>query len=215
MTIVKLSAFPTAGSVLGTDELGLNEAGTTKKATATQIRTYVGTGLNNAAITATSGAYATDTYLAGSAITIPTAGAWVAGSFYRCGFDMTKTAAGTATLIITVRMGTLGTTGDAAITTMTWGAGTAVADSGWFEVVCTFRAVGGGTTALLKATGRLNHGLAATGLTTSGASGFSLQGNLSAGFNSTTQTIIGISVNGGASFSGGVETVIATLDKYQ
>ena len=156
--------------------------------------------------------YAADTYLAGSAITIPTAGAWRAGTRYRCVFDMAKTAAGVATPIITVRMGTLGTTADASVLALTFGAGTAAADTGIFELLLTFRTVGSGTAAVVQGVARCSHNLVATGLTSTGAGGVGILTGTSAGFNSTTQTVIGVSFNGGASFSGTCTLVQAALD---
>ena len=158
--------------------------------------------LSNASVSTVSSGYASDTYLAGSSITIPSAGLWKATSQYRLTFDMVKTAAGTATPAIVIRMGTLGTTGDAAILTFTFGAGTAAADTGIFDVVVTFRTVGSGTSAVIQGVACCSHALATTGLVSTGASGAGIIVGTSSGFNSTTQTIIGASFNGGASFSG-------------
>lgn len=162
---------------------------------------YVVGGLNNASTAAVSGGYAADTYLAGSGQTV-IAGAWKAGTNYYCSFDMTKTGAGTAAFTAIVRMGTLGTTGDAAILTLAFAVGTAVIDSGKFDVFVNFRTVGAGTSAVIAGWITCSHHLAATGLITTGASGFGQIVGTSAGFASTTQTIIGVSVNGGASFAG-------------
>lgn len=46
--------------------------------------------IRTAAVAAVSAGYAADTYLAGSGITIPVAGDWVAGEAYRCIFDMER-----------------------------------------------------------------------------------------------------------------------------
>lgn len=43
MADTKISALPAVGSVAGTNEFAVNEAGTSKKASATQITTYLGT----------------------------------------------------------------------------------------------------------------------------------------------------------------------------
>ena len=126
-------------------------------------------------------------------------------------FDVVKTAAGTAAFTAIIRMGTLGTTGDAAILTLAFATGTAVADTGRFEVVATFRTVGTGTSAVVQGFIACDHHLAATGLTTTGAAGDALILGTSAGFDSTTQTIIGISINGGTSFSGTNTQVQAEL----
>lgn len=162
---------------------------------------------------AVAGAYAADTYLAGSGITIPSAGDWQIGETYRCVFDMVKTAAGTAAFTIIVRMGTLGTTADAAILTLAFAVGTAVGDTGVFALLVNFRTVGSGTSAVLAGVVECRHSLAATGLVTTGASGIGIVTGTSAGFNSTTQTIIGLSINGGASFSGTNTLVQASLGK--
>lgn len=202
MADTKISALPAATALGATDQFAVVQSATSKSATSSVLRQYIGAGLSNAAVAAVSAAYAADTYLAGSAITIPVAGAWKVGTQYICRFDMTKTGAGTATFVITLRMGTLGTTGDASITTMTFAAGTAAIDSGVCTVVADFRSVGSGTSAVIQARAEWPHHLAATGLHSTGASGYGVILATSAGFNSTTQTIIGLSINGGASFSG-------------
>lgn len=164
----------------------------------------------NASVAAAGSAYAADTYLAGSAIAIP-AGAWKAGTQYQCTLDLTKTGAGTATPIFQVRMGTLGTTGDASIATLTFAVGTANADAGIVDIWVNFRSIGSGTAAVIQVGGRITHHLAATGLTTTGASGTGIILATSSGFNSTTQTTIGVSFNGGTSFSGTNTFVQSTL----
>lgn len=169
--------------------------------------------LTAASVATVSAAYAADTYLAGSGVTIPSAGDFAVAEQYICRFDMTKTAAGTAAFVITVRMGTLGTVSDAAILTFTFGAGTAAADTGLFEVLVTFQTVGSGTSAVIQGAASCIHHLAATGLVSTGASGVGIILGTSAGFNSTTPTVIGLSVNGGASFSGTNTIVQARLAK--
>lgn len=161
-----------------------------------------------------SGAFAADTYLVGSSIPVPTGG-FVLGARYSCTFDMVKTAAGTAAFTVTLRIGTAGTTADAAILTFAFAVGTAAVDTGTFEVFAHFRTVGAGTSAVLVGEIYCAHALAATGLISTGASG---QGQLvvvSSGFDSTiANTIIGLSVNGGASFSGTNTIVEAELHGF-
>jgi hypothetical protein len=164
-----------------------------------------------ASIASVSAGYASDTYLAGSTCTIPLAGGWLARAQYQCDFDMTKTAAGTAAFTIIVRMGTLGTTSDAAILTLAYAVGTAAADTGLFTVRVNFRTVGSGTSAVIQGISTCVHHLAATGLITTGASGTGIILSTSSGFNSTTQTKIGLSVNGSTSFSGTNTLVQARL----
>lgn len=145
-------------------------------------------------------AYAADTYVAGASLAIPS-GLVRALSMYYCCFDMTKTAAGTAAPTVIIRIGTAGTVADTARVTFTFAVGTGVADTGIFEVWAHFRSVG--AAAVLAGMCRCTHHLAVTGLTTTGASGTGIILSNSAPFDSTTPTsIIGVSFNGGASFSG-------------
>jgi hypothetical protein len=155
-----------------------------------------------------SGAYSTDTYLAGSCITIPTAGGWQAGTQYRLLFDMYKSAAGTAAFVIRIRIGTLGTTSDAVVLTLTFGAGTASIDYGIFELLLNFHSVG--ANAAISAVARCTHNLAATGLVSTGTAGVGVIRNDDE-FDSTTSTKIGVSINGGTSFSGTCSLVQAEL----
>ena len=172
--------------------------------------TYLASPATNVSVSTVSAGYASDTYLAGSSITIKEAGAWRVGQIYRCKFDMVKTAAGSATPIITVRMGTLGTTGDASIATITWAAGTAAADTAMIEILISFRTVGGGTSAVVQVIGTAYKQLTTTGFTNTTTNIATIL-STSGGFNSTTQTIIGLSFNGGASFSGTNTLVQAEL----
>jgi hypothetical protein len=165
--------------------------------------------LSNASVASVSAGYAADTYLAGSSIAVA-AGDFKAKGIYHCVFDMVKTAAGTATPIIIVRVGTLGTTGDAAQLTFTFGAGTAVADTGMFELWVNWRTVGSGTAAVVQGICKGIHNLATTGLFNNAAV-WTIVGTPSAGFNSSTATIMGVSFNGGASFSGTNTLVQASI----
>jgi hypothetical protein len=126
---------------------------------------------------------------------------------YHCVFDMAKTNAGVAAPVVTVRVGTTGTTSDAAILTFTFGAGTALTDSGIFELFVTFKAVGG--SALLVGVCHGTHNQATTGLFNNGAVWVVQIG--SSTFSSTTATTIGVSFNGGASFAGTNNVVMAQL----
>lgn len=157
------------------------------------------------------GNFNADTYLTGSAVALPPGG-FKAGHCYSCLFDMAKTAAGTAALAITVRLGTAGTTSDAAILTFTFGAGTAAGDTGIFEVYFHFRTVGSGTAAVIAGAAECSHLLAATGLVSTGASGWGTILGVSSGFDSTvSNNFLGLSVNGGASFVGTNTIVEAKL----
>jgi hypothetical protein len=142
--------------------------------------------------------FAADQYLTGSTITV-NAGDFAVGTTYHCSFDMAKTNAGTAGIVISIRVGTAGTTSDTAVQTITFGAQTAAVDTGTFDVYVNFRAVG--VSATVSSVGRLTHSSGgATGLITT--PGATISNSTSSTFSSTSATKIGISFNGGASFSG-------------
>lgn len=175
------------------------------------VKTPAAQVLQNQSTSTVSAGYASDTYLAGSSITMPSNGPQV-GTRYRLLFDMVKTAAGTATPIINVRFGTAGSTADTARLTFTFAAGTAAADTGQFELNLHFRSVGSGTSAVIVGTIQCRHSLAATGLTSTGAAGMGQFTTVSSGFDSTPAgSILGVSFNGGASFSGTNTLVEAQL----
>lgn len=150
--------------------------------------------------------FAADTYLSGSQITIPT-GKIKVGTKYRCKFNIVKTAAGVATPIFTVRVGTAGTTADGARAVLTMAAQTAVVDEGVVEIECVFRQ--SGVSAILQALASLGHRLAATGLSTAN---HSVAVATSATFDVTTANLkIGVSVNGGTSAAWTINSVTAEL----
>lgn len=210
LQFIKKSVIAAKGNILGGSAAAtpavtaVGADGKLLKADSTQSSGlgWVAPVVSGASTVGVSGAYAVDTYLAGSAVTIPVAGGWLAGTTYYCTFDMVKTNVGTAAFTIQVRMGTAGTTSDASVLQLAFAVGSAAVDTGVFELWINFRSVGGGTAAVVQGVLKCSHHLAATGLITTGASGNGIIVGTSSGFNSTTQTIIGISVNGGASFSG-------------
>lgn len=158
--------------------------------------------------TANQGAgFASDTYCTGSDILIPAQGVR-AGSIYRCELSFSKTAAGTATPIINLRVGTAGTTADTSRATYTFSAGTAATDQFKLNITALFRSVGSGTAAVIA-----SHCEAVAQPTT----GFSslLKGiwQVSGGFDSTVASLrVGVSVNGGASASWTLYLVAASLE---
>lgn len=168
--------------------------------------------LDNVSVANVAAAFAADTYLAGSSILLPRSQPRI-GTTYRCRFDMVKTAAGVAAFAINVRFGVNQTTADAARLTFTFGAGTAAVDTGIFEVFVHFRSIG--AAGVIAGMCRCTHHLAATGLISTGASGTGIITNqVSAGFDTTVpSSFIGISVNGGAAFSGTNSIVQARLYK--
>lgn len=210
MADTKISALSAVSTPAGTDEFPVNQGGTSKKETLAQIASYVKgrSSVNNAAVSTPGAGFAADTYLVGSSCAIP-ASSLQAKAMYRCKFSVVKTAAGVAAPVINVRIGTAGTTADTSRGTLTFAAQTAVIDEGFFEIFCTFNSVGSGTSAVLRSVGTLAHRLAATGLSTD-ATG--VKTAVSGGFDSTVaSSIIGLSVNGGASAAWTIDLVQAEL----
>lgn len=158
--------------------------------------------------TAAQGAgFASDTYLTGSYCVFPVAPK--VGTRYRLTFDVTKTAAGTATPIITLRTGTAGTTSDTSRGTLTFAAGTAAASTARFDVIVSFRSVGSGTSATIQANATCQN-TGTTGVIGAASGCVNLSG--ASGFNSTTADLgIGASFNGGTSASMTVQLVAAEL----
>jgi hypothetical protein len=146
--------------------------------------------------------FSSDTYLTGSYLKFPALPS--VGLIYECKFDITKTAAGTATPIINIRVGTAGTTSDTARNTFTFGAGTAAVDVAHVSIYALFRAVGSGTSAVLQAVAAAVKNLEATGWSTNVSTRVSTSG----GFDSTIANLgIGISYNGGASAAHTIQLV--------
>lgn len=157
----------------------------------------------NASTVSQSG-FSSDTYLAGSRIIFPQAPK--VGTRYKLIFDVTKTTAGTATPIIYIRVGTAGTVSDAAVATLTFGAGTAAVDAGVFEVICSFRSVG--ASAVMQCISRLTTNLTTTGLSNAKKAILAT----SSGFNSTTASLgIGVSYKAGTSAAHTIQLVSAEL----
>lgn len=94
---------------------------------------FVRSSLTNASTTSQAPAASTRTYITGSALRIGTNKLQI-GSVMRWRWNMTKTAAGTATSTIDVCVGTAGTTADTARVSFTKPAGTAAADEAFCEV---------------------------------------------------------------------------------
>jgi hypothetical protein len=158
----------------------------------------------SASSAAQASTFASDTYVTGSFIVLPAAPA--VGGRYTCTFDITKTAAGTATPILQVRTGTAGTTSDTSRTSHTFAAGTAAASTARVSVESVFRAVGSGTSAVLVTNATIEN----TGTTGVIGAACGVVNTVSSGFDSTTAGLgIGVSFNGGASFSGTVQQVQA------
>jgi hypothetical protein len=164
----------------------------------------------NSSVTSQATFSTADLYVTNSNVTVA-AGDFKAKGQYRCLFDMTKSA-GTGAIVISLRVGTLGTTGDPAILTFTFGAGTGIADTGTFEIIATWRTVGSGTSAVMQGVCRAQKNAATTtGLWNNAGTDLVIVAATSAGFNSSTATNIGVSFNGNTAFAGTSTLCQATL----
>lgn len=209
-TGTKVSALAAVTVPAGTDEIPVNQSGTSKKMTLTQVNAY--TEPVSAASTSTQTGFAADTYIAGSGLTI-TPARLQAGAFYRCRFDVAKTAAGVATAAFALRLGTAGSTADTARCTFTFPtAGTAAIDNGFIDIIANFRAVGSGTTAVVQGVLVLMRTNTTTGFVSTGGLQFMSPIRVtSSGFDSTTVTKIGLSLNAGTSASWTLTAVQADM----
>lgn len=154
----------------------------------------------NAAIAAVSAGYAADTYVTDSDLLIPSFGLQVRSTFI-WHLSASKTAAGVATPIYTIRTGANRTTADASRLALTGPAQTAVADIGTLIIMATIRSIG--AAGVLQATAWWNH--RGTIASSTGGTGFANDGTghveaSSAGFDMTALAgqYIGLSINGGA-----------------
>lgn len=210
MADTKISALSDIGTPTDFDELAVNDGGSSKRMTLNALVAYLDQRgrVNNTSVTNQTG-MATDTYLVGSNTLIPI-GRLQAKSMYRCRWNAVKTAAGTATPIVQVRLGTNGSTADTSRVTHTFAAQTAAVDEAHFEVRVTFRTVGSGTAAVIASTAILHHRLATTGFNNAGGSDNEV--GVSGGFDSTVSNLqIGLSVNGGTSASWTITQVQSEL----
>jgi hypothetical protein len=104
-----------------------------------------------------------DTVVTGSRVLVPSAGLQV-GSVYHVRVSLSKNATGTAAPVWTVRLGTAGTTSDASQWTHTGVAQTAIAETGYYELLCTVRSIGASGVLQGTLTVARTGGTAATGL---------------------------------------------------
>tara|TARA_R110000868_G_scaffold282809_1_gene543090 strand:+ start:277 stop:681 length:405 start_codon:yes stop_codon:yes gene_type:complete len=126
------------------------------------------------------------------------------GTMLRWTFNLTKTAAGTATSTFDIAFGTAGTTADTARVSFTKPAGTAVADEGLVQIICIIRTIGAAGVAVGQF--HMTHNLAATGHAVIPCVDVN---TVSAGFDMTAVTTAGVCVTSGASDAITVEAVIA------
>lgn len=147
---------------------------------------------------------ATRTYLAGSALAVP-AGALQVGTMFRWEFGLTKTGAGTAASTFDICFGTAGTTSDTARVSFTKPGGTAVADAGKVIITAVVRGPVGAS-GVVAGIFAMTHNLAATGHALIPSVNVT---TVSAAFDITTPTFIGVCVTSGALDALTTELVIA------
>lgn len=163
----------------------------------------------NFATAASAAGFATDTYIAGSALDLDALGAPRVGRCYHWRFIVSKTAAGTVAPVLTVRVGTNGTTADTARLTFTWGAGTAAIDRGEIEIDALFTAVG--ASAVLRGKANFTTNLTTTGLSNAVKALQVTSGTFDSG---VANSIIGLSWNGGTSAVHTIEYVAGYTDNF-
>lgn len=150
--------------------------------------------VNNSSTATQTPTAATRTYIAGSQLTIPATGLKV-GTVLRWHFDLTKTAAGSATSTIDIAFGTTGTTTDTARVSFTKPAGTAAIDEGWIDIECIIQLVNA-TNGVAVGEFRLVHNLSATGHAQIPCV---VVNTISSTFNSVSPTSVGLCITTGAS----------------
>lgn len=161
-------------------------------------------GYVNFSTAAQTPAATTRTYITGSNILIPAGGLQI-GTCFRWTFNMTKTAAGTAASTFDIAFGTAGTTADTARVSFTKPAGTGVIDEGTVTINAIVRGPIGASGVVV---GQFNmtHNLSATGHATIPSVDVN---TVSAAFDVTTPTNIGICINSGTADAITIQLVFA------
>jgi len=164
-------------------------------------------GIDNGSV-ASQTPFATDTYVTDSDLIIPSVGLQIR-TYLRWEISATKTAAGVATPIYRIRLGSARTTADTAILTITGPAQTAAIDGAVITVFATLRNVG--ASAVLQGTTSMVHNLAATGFANNAAG---MVEATSGTFDSTGKAgqFFGLSIDGGASAAWTVTRVRSRMD---
>ena len=164
MADTKVSALTAATSFLDADEFPVNEAGISKKVSGTLLKAWIGDVLGNQSTADQTINASTTAYLTNSNMAVPV-GKLRVGSVFLWRVWVNKTAAGTLGVVFTVRLGTAGTTADAAVLTFTLPTATGVADEGYIDIVVTVRGPLSGS-GILQGGLRMTHNLSATGFAT-------------------------------------------------
>ncbi len=159
---------------------------------------------NNYSVTPQNPIAATRTYVTGSKITVPSTKLKV-GTILKWKFNVTKTAAGTASSVIDVAVGTTGTVADTARLSFTKPAGTAVVDEGLITITAVVRSIG--VAGIMVGEFTLIHNLASTGHAIVPAV---VINNVSAAFDMTTPNLfVGVCITTGAADAITIEMVTA------
>lgn len=139
--------------------------------------------------------FSSDTYVTDSGLLIPSF-SLQAGTRIVWNISASKTAAGTAAPVYTIRIGGNQTTADTSRLAITGPAQTAAADVGLLTIIVTVRSVS--ATGVIQGSTFWRHNGAATGFANNDAGGVEAT---SAGFDNTALSgqYIGLSINGGAS----------------
>ncbi len=166
-------------------------------------------GADHRASIAQAAGFAADTYLAESAIRLPSSG-MRPGMMFEWDIIASKTAAGVAQPVFTVRSGANQSVADAARLVLTTSAQTAAVDVARISVSVTVRSVN--AAGVIRGFVQIQHNLAATGFASTPA-GFDLVEASSAGFDNSALggQFVGLSINGGAAAAWTIEQVIGRI----
>jgi hypothetical protein len=175
--------------------------------TGSEMKSFIGDCLGNWSTAAQTPAAATLTYITGSSIAVPTGYLLRAGTQFRWQLEVSKTAFGTAARTFHIRVGTTGTTTDAAVLTFTsTSAPTAAADVGRIEIIATVRVAG--ATATMKGSLLLTHNGNTAGLASIPV--HIISPAVSSSFNGATAgLVIGLSLQTGTAEVITIEQVLA------
>lgn len=168
MADTKISALPAVSAVADANEVPINEAGTSKKFSITQLKAFLAENLFGV-VDGNQQINATTALVNGCKIAVPT-GKLRVGTRFKWRIAVDKTAAGTTTgCTFDIKVGTAGTTADTTIATpITLGTPTAVADQAWLEIDAVVRSIG--ATCTIEWAARFMHD-------SNGATGFDNQAN--------------------------------------
>lgn len=161
----KISALTAkSGLAAGTEEMEINEGGTSKKMALADLLAYMGDGVQSGSVADQTINAATTALLIGSTLVVPT-GKMRIGTIFRWRIVLSKTGAGTAANTFIVQFGTAGTTADADVLTFSLPVGTAVVDAGMIDIEVTIRGPLSGS-CIAQGHLRMTHNLQITGLAT-------------------------------------------------